>query len=326
MRLRALQYFLVVAEELNYARAAERLYISQQGLSEQIAKLEQLYGVKLFTRTPHIRGLQLTYEGKRLVDTATQILVLYQQLRSHYMDVHNNVAGELSFGLAYARARTVLVNVLPRFKRKYPNVVFKIYTGNTKMIEQFVLSGTVDFIMGFDQFTTAEIKTECLLLEHLYLTISHRLLSDLWGNALHDRLPALRKGADIKLFKDLPFLLLGHNNRLRRIVNEVFIRNNIVPHIELEEDDVEMLCLLSAQSMGVAFSPELMVAVKSELFQPNGEQTLYAFPLNDRATDINLVIGYHRERQISETANVFIEMMREECLITKEKLAAILSQ
>ena len=71
-----LKYFLLVAEELNITRAAERLYISQQSLSNHISNMEKELDVKLFTRSPK---LSLTYAGDLLVETATQILDLHSQ-------------------------------------------------------------------------------------------------------------------------------------------------------------------------------------------------------------------------------------------------------
>ena len=71
-----LKYFLLVAEELNITRAAERLFISQQSLSNHISNMEKELDVKLFTRSPK---LSLTYAGDLLVETATQILDLHSQ-------------------------------------------------------------------------------------------------------------------------------------------------------------------------------------------------------------------------------------------------------
>ena len=76
MNFQHLKYFLMVAEELNITRAAERLYISQQSLSNHIGNLERELDVKLFTRSPK---LSLTYAGGLLVDTASQILDLHSQ-------------------------------------------------------------------------------------------------------------------------------------------------------------------------------------------------------------------------------------------------------
>lgn len=80
-----LKYFLMVAEELNITRAAERLYISQQSLSNHISNMERELDVKLFTRSPK---LSLTYAGGLLVETATQILDLYSQYQTKVGDIN----------------------------------------------------------------------------------------------------------------------------------------------------------------------------------------------------------------------------------------------
>ena len=67
MTFRNLEYFLAVAEDLSYARAAARLYVSQQTLSEAILRLEAEYGVMLFLRK---KPLELTYAGKKFMDYA----------------------------------------------------------------------------------------------------------------------------------------------------------------------------------------------------------------------------------------------------------------
>ena len=82
-----LKYFLMVAEELNITRAAERLYISQQSLSSHISNMERELNVKLFTRSPK---LALTYAGDQLVQTATQIIDLYSQYLSKVGDINRH--------------------------------------------------------------------------------------------------------------------------------------------------------------------------------------------------------------------------------------------
>ena len=75
----------MVAEELNITRAAERLYISQQSLSNHISNMERELDVKLFTRSPK---LALTYAGNLLVDTASQILELNSQYLAKVGDIN----------------------------------------------------------------------------------------------------------------------------------------------------------------------------------------------------------------------------------------------
>lgn len=87
MNFSNLQYFVTVADELNVTKAAEKLYISQQSLSNQIIKLENELGVKLFVRNP---GLKLTYAGDRLYKSARHILDLHNQMLSEIEDIKDN--------------------------------------------------------------------------------------------------------------------------------------------------------------------------------------------------------------------------------------------
>ena len=98
MNFQHLKYFLMVAEELNITRAAERLYISQQALSNHISNMERELEVKLFTRSPK---LALTYAGDQLVQTATQIIDLYSQYLSKVGDINRHYLGVLRVGISH---------------------------------------------------------------------------------------------------------------------------------------------------------------------------------------------------------------------------------
>src|SRR5699024_7005166 len=98
LNFRHLRYFLTVAEELNITRAAERLYISQQSLSNHIGNMERELGVKLFVRSPK---LSLTYAGELLVGTATQILELQSQYMSKVGDINRQYMGVLRVGVSH---------------------------------------------------------------------------------------------------------------------------------------------------------------------------------------------------------------------------------
>ena len=118
MNFQHLKYFLMVAEELNITRAAERLYISQQSLSNHIGNLERELDVKLFTRSPK---LSLTYAGGLLVDTATQILDLHSQYLSKVGDINKQYIYQLAFKKFIADHQITIVKncfLLPTEKKE----------------------------------------------------------------------------------------------------------------------------------------------------------------------------------------------------------------
>ena len=100
-----LEYFLVAAEELNFTRAAKRLYISQQSLSNHISNLEKEFDVVLFNRTS---PLTLTYAGQALQTRARQLLDLKDETYKEISDIKDFSTGQLSIGVSHTRGRFIL--------------------------------------------------------------------------------------------------------------------------------------------------------------------------------------------------------------------------
>ena len=160
MNTRSLEYFLIVAEELNMTRAAERLFISQQALSEQIRKLESELNIELFSRG---HGLTLTYSGRHFIETATQILSLERQLKNRIDDIHGVGYGELVFGLSYTRGRLILPRIFPVLESNYPNLNIKVVIEPVHTMEKLLLSGAVDIAMGFEDLFESPRVTKILI-------------------------------------------------------------------------------------------------------------------------------------------------------------------
>ena len=117
-----LKSYVAVAEEKSFSIAAKHLFISQQSLSKQIAKLEEELGVQLFLRS---RPLGLTTDGKLFLQTAKDIL----QLRQEYEDGSSRGMGGhqvLHIGIEHTVARAVLPHVLPGFLEEYPDTFLQM--------------------------------------------------------------------------------------------------------------------------------------------------------------------------------------------------------
>lgn len=120
MELRQLRYFVAVAEELNFSRAAGRMYLSQPALSQQIRKLELELGVVLFLRTKH--QVELTEAGQTLLRGARQTLVLVEQTARAVREAGGAQRIHLRVGFPEYANHTPVADILQTFRRRYPYV------------------------------------------------------------------------------------------------------------------------------------------------------------------------------------------------------------
>ena len=129
MNFQNLEYFITVARESNITRASEKLGISQQALSNQISRMEEELGCKLFNRK---HGFQLTVAGRELLRSSNQIIDIYKQTEQVIKDISDNKRGELRIGITHTRGQTILPILLPEFTRMYPLVTLSITAESNK--------------------------------------------------------------------------------------------------------------------------------------------------------------------------------------------------
>lgn len=108
-------HFVELAKELHFTNTAQKLYISQQNLSQHVQKLEQYYGVVLFHRKPK---LTLTYAGEQLLASATKILAEEKDLVNRLVNISSNRRGSLKVGIPAYRGQVCLPDILPAFYSK----------------------------------------------------------------------------------------------------------------------------------------------------------------------------------------------------------------
>ena len=142
MDLRGLHYFSVVAEELNFTRAAQRLCMSQPPLSNQIKALEEELGTPLFLRGG--RTLQLTEAGKVLYRRAAQLLDLAERTQEEVSSLAMGLSGTLCLGSVAGLAPFLAARWLSGFREEYPLVRFEIVNGSSDDIIDQILRGHIE--------------------------------------------------------------------------------------------------------------------------------------------------------------------------------------
>jgi DNA-binding transcriptional LysR family regulator len=145
MNLRQLECFKVLAEELNFTRAAEKLHMAQPPLSRQVKLLEESLGVILFERTK--RMVRLTTEGEYLKSEIGQTFRQLDQVKAHLTQIREGRSGILSVGYVGAAMHSVLPAILKKFSSRYAGVQLRLHEmDNTQQVEA-LKKGTLD--IGF---------------------------------------------------------------------------------------------------------------------------------------------------------------------------------
>ncbi|OLF38145.1 LysR family transcriptional regulator [Psychrobacter sp. Cmf 22.2] len=177
MELRHLRYFVAVAEEKSFNKAAERLFISQPPLSRQIKQLEEEIGVTLIDREN--RPLKLTEAGEFFYDHAIQILTKSDNLRAMTMR-KGNFDSSLSIGFVSSILYGILPRVIARFREIYPNINIKLYELNSWQQTQALTEGKIDVGFGRLLFEDASIRRLLLREESLVVAVpsGHRLAQE----------------------------------------------------------------------------------------------------------------------------------------------------
>ncbi len=142
MDLKALYYFVVVSEELNFTHAAERLHMSQPPLSSQIKALEEELQVQLFIRGR--RKLRLTDAGVQLLRRARQILDLAERTKEEMAAMNAELSGWIRIGMVQGCAPFLAAGLISAFRQEYPLVHFALTSGGSDELIEDMAHGLLD--------------------------------------------------------------------------------------------------------------------------------------------------------------------------------------
>lgn len=258
MELRQLRYFLAVAEELNFTRAAQRVGIAQPPLSQQIIALEKELGTALFLRTR--RHVQLTGAGADLVTHARRTLRCAEDARAAAQMSGKGLRGEISIGAIYTAAYTVLPRLLRLFREACPQVTVRLQEMGIAEQHAALRAGKLDAGLlrppadapGLD-FTT--------LFEEPFVAVvpaRHRLRS--------------KRALTLKEIAAEPFVSLPriYRDSVGGEVAGMFSRARLQPDIVQEVAEMHTLICLVASGLGVSVVPSSIsgIRMRDVLYKP----------------------------------------------------------
>lgn len=250
MDVRHMRYFLAVAEELHFRRAAELLHISQPSLSQQIQQMEQELGVVLFARSR--RKVELTEAGKAMLDRARRILSQIDEAVQTVGDIGRGNAGRFNIGFVSAALVGVLPNVFKRFRSECPSADLQLYECEPERQIDGILRGELN--VGFMHATLEGGKLASFIVQPEGLVVA--LPAEFKGKGPVD----LRRFSDQTSIIPSPFSLHGFSDHVYRAYELV----GITPSKVLSVRSIMIGIHLVAAGMGIAVVPACFTALKVE--------------------------------------------------------------
>ncbi|MFG2938274.1 LysR family transcriptional regulator [Streptomyces sp. NPDC048282] len=247
MELRQLEYFVAVAEERNFTRAAERVHISQSGVSAQIRQLEREVGAELFDRSS--RTVTLTVAGKAALEHARAALAAAGAVGRAVDEVTGLVQGRLTVGMVIGCTLTPLFDALAAFHAAHPGVEVLLLEDNSDRLVEGVRTGDVDVaLVGAATATPDGLDALTIVSERLVVAVPP-------GHALAKR-PRVTLG-------DLmghPLVCMPLGTGLRTVFDRACAARSLQATIALQASAADAIADLAARGLGVAVLSESLAA------------------------------------------------------------------
>ncbi|MDH6223201.1 LysR substrate-binding domain-containing protein [Streptomyces sp. MJP52] len=246
MELRQLEYFVAVAEERNFTRAAERVHISQSGVSAQIRRLERELGAELFDRSA--RAATLTVAGKAALEHARAALAAAEAVRRSVEEVTGLLRGRIAVGMVVGCTVLPLFEALAAFHEAHPGVEISLLEDDSDRLVEAVRGGALDLALAGAASLPEGVGSVAVVSEPLVAAVAA-------GHPL-----ARRKRAGLREVCAHPLVCMPPGTGLRTVFDRACAAQGLRPRIALEASAADAVADLAARGLGVAVLSESMAA------------------------------------------------------------------
>jgi DNA-binding transcriptional LysR family regulator len=251
VELRQLEYFVAVAEEANFTRAAARVHITQSGISAQVRQLEAELGAPLIDRSG--RSATLTAAGVAALPHARGALGCADALRQAIDEVNGLIRGHLDVGMVTACTVTPLFDILAEFHLAHPGIAITVVEDHSDRLVERVRSGEADLaLVGVADGPPGD-------LESLPIT-SERLVAA----AVPDHPLAAQARTTLAALSAFPLVCMPAGTGVRAVLDEACASQGVRADIALEASAPATVADLAARGLGVAVLTESMAAGQHE--------------------------------------------------------------
>lgn len=288
MELRHLRYFLKVAEEKNFSKAAEKLFISQPPLSRQIKELELELNARLFDRNN--KKVELTNAGKYFETEVRQILQNLERVKLKTQKISENVSGEFNIAYISSTFSGTISDLIKHLSNLYPYANFKLYEIGTSRQLNELEQGILDF--GILRAPLKSTKIDATLWFH-----------DKFAFVYNKNLTQLKSDDDIKNLKDETFVFFNKEvaPQWHESLLKICALYGFTPNVVHESNNINSIIQLVRNGLGVSIVPASLAHN-----QPFKELGFIEINKPDMFTEIMMATPKDEKSVIAEAAIEFL--------------------
>lgn len=303
MNFLSMEYFIAIAEEGSFTRASERLFISQQSLSEHVKKIETELGISLFKRG---RTLSLTDAGKCFLRGSKNILSARDQMLSEISFLTQQRQNQLTIAVATYDTPPFLSNLLLEFSKSYP----QYKTAIVKRLVRDVASNMKGINLYFSFMPLDDNLEHYYLFEdQLCLAVSKDLTSMIYADRWNRIEDDLLKSRSLSLLKELPFILLyDKNGDLSQDLEYIFRQYHFSPDIGFSSENGDLNFSMCLKGAGALIGPQDFLRRKLCQYAKDISDSIALYPIDPCGLKVALALSYEKGRDLTLAEKRFIEV------------------
>ena len=252
MDFKILEYIIAIADTGSVTKAAERLYISQSGLNQQLIKVETALGTPLFYRSR--KEMRPTHAGLIYIENARRILKMAQNCVTQISDLSENPTGTISYGLPYEHGADLFIDISEEFSKNFPNISITLLEQTVKELLDKIQTDRLDlaFVMMKDKPSPQYFNYSHLCTERLVLGIpkKHPLARYAAppGFPLHT--------IELERFRNDTFAFMFAGSTMRSVIDPLFEDAGFSPNIKYETHMNNVLHRLVSKGLCCTIMPQ----------------------------------------------------------------------
>ena len=289
MEFRVLEYFLAIAREGSFSKAAKQLHITQPTLSRQISDLEKEIGKVLFIRGK--KQVSLTEDGVFLFNRAKEIVSLKDKTLIEFSKNDDNVYGDVYIGGGESLGMSLIAKTIKLTQDKYPNIRFHLFSGNAESVVEKLERGLIDFGILINSCVTDKY-------EHIKLGVCDQL-----GVLMRkDDVLAHKNTISISDITNKP-LIVSAQESLENIAKNNYKFNELTKKAICTYNLLYNASLLVREKVGYCICIDNIINTK-------GSDLIFK-PLEPRI-DVKLILVYKKYNIFSKAASIFLDLLKQE--------------